>query len=837
MSIDEPDRRKPPEAGTDVPQSGAPSDGADAGDEDDGDRTVIFSPQELAAAQAAAEGQGEDAGPAAPEDDGDRTILFSPDEVAAAQPEASPEPPAEPESAPAAEDDGDRTVIFSPEEVDAARTAAPTDAPAEEDNDRTVVFTAADIAAAQGAAGQGAAPVSDDDGFGIPAAAAAAPAAAAVATPAAADEDDDRTRIAPATATPATPTAVEDDDDRTIVTTTAGVSAAGVQATTPTFTENQGFAPPPGTPDATPLSSLEPGTVINNMYRVEERLDQGGMGRVFRGVEIGTGEAVAIKVILPEMAEDDKVTQMFRREARTLRQLHHDAIVRYFAYVPPDARMNLHALVMGFIQGTKLSDRLVETGGLTQRQVVRLTTRLADGLERAHQIGVVHRDLSPDNVMLPDGDLGKAVIIDFGISRSSAVKEGTIGNEFAGKLKYVSPEQLGLFGGDAEAPSDVYSLGLLMMAMITGQPVPMGNSIADAVQKRQTLPDLKDIPLEFRDVLTKMLQPDPADRMPSMQAVIDHLSEFDGAITGLNSRRGTRAPVVDRAVPGLQALPSAARANVTEAPTDTTAQTELAAHAKQRGGFGFIAAIALVAALAGGGFVLFGDQMEQMLNPDEEEALTGEEAVAAGLAREEGSRAAFLAGAVPDECSFASRRAEGASAGVIEGFGAQVAGLRGVGADFGAQYGISPEVVTRSIPETHCAVLDFARAFQGTAGAPIEVTLAANVMSRTTGVVGAVHNSDGRANFLALVDPTGRMFSLMRQLDDPVGQQRRFSFRLPSATLGVYLLVVTASDSPLVRAGAMQDGALASEFLPLLTRELAVDGAGAVDIGYLELTR
>ncbi|MEM6897168.1 MAG: serine/threonine-protein kinase, partial [Pseudomonadota bacterium] len=507
--------------------------------EEDNDRTVMFTPEDLAAAKAAAGG----AAAAEPAADDDRTVMFSPEDLAAVQAAAAE---AGSDSAPAMDEDNDRTVMFSPEDLAAVQAASQTpeapDTPEEDDGDRTVMFSPDDVAAAAAASGAAAAATSDDDdGFGMPAAPPPKPAPAPPVAAAEPEEDDDRTRIAPAGAT-------DDDDDRTVITTARPRQRTGAPVSpptqTPTFTENPGFEPPAA--GATPLSSLEPGTVINNMYRVEERLDQGGMGRVFRGVEIGTGEAVAIKVILPEMAEDDKVTQMFRREARTLRQLHHDAIVRYFAYVPPDERMNLHALVMGFIQGTKLSDRLAEKGGLSNRQVVQLTMRLADGLEKAHQIGIVHRDLSPDNVMLPDGDLGKATLIDFGISRSSTVKDGTIGNEFAGKLKYVSPEQLGLYGGDAEGPSDVYSLGLLMIAMMTGKPVPMGNSIADAVQKRQGMPDLANVPLEFRELLGQMLQPDPAERMPSMQAVIDHLSEFDGAITGLGGRRGTRAPVADR---------------------------------------------------------------------------------------------------------------------------------------------------------------------------------------------------------------------------------------------------------------------------------------------------
>ncbi len=797
---------------------------------DDDDRTVMFTPDDLAAAQAAAQAPGA----AVDEDDADRTVMFSREDLAAVQAAAEGgghetiPPDGEPNLLSPEEEDPDRTVMFTPEDLAAVQAAAqnsaatpPTQAPAPaadiDDADRTVMFSPDDIAKAQGQAA--AIPGGDDDGFGGP-------------------------MMAPPVARPSAPTPppVDDDDDRTIITTAGPRPAPGAVVTGTgsgaTFTENPRYQPPVAGAIATPLTTLETGTVINNMYRVEESLDQGGMGRVFRGVEIGTGEAVAIKVILPEMAEDDKVAQMFRREARTLRQLHHDAIVRYFAYVPPDQNMNLHALVMGFIQGTKLSDKLAERGGLSQSEVVKLTMRLADGLERAHQIGVVHRDLSPDNVMLPDGDIEKAVLIDFGISRSSAVPEGTIGNEFAGKLKYVSPEQLGLYGGDAEGQSDVYSLGLLMMAMITGKPVPMGSSIADAVQKRQGLPDLSTMPLEFRDLLSEMLQPNPTDRTGSMQEVIDHLSAFDGATTGLGTRRGARPLIKDRAVPGLQAVPSAAHGGVTKAPGDNTTKAELAKATKKKGGVGFIAALVVVAGLAGGGYFAFGDQIQEMLAANAPEpAPTGADAVTAGLLRQPDSRATFLAEAVPGPCNFATRRSAGASAGVIEAFGVLAGPLRGLGSVFGEAYGLTPEVLTRTVPEAMCPVVDFAWTFQGTAGSGIEMSLSANVLPRTEGVVGTLQGSAGRQNFLALVDPNGRMFSLMRQLEDPIGEERRFAFRLSSATPGVYMLISTASDSPLVRAGAMQDGVPSADFLPLLTRELAADGQGAVDIAYVELTR
>ena len=211
--------------------------------------------------------------------------------------------------------------------------------------------------------------------------------------------------------------------------------------------------------------------------------------------------------------------------------------------------------------------------------------------------------------------------------------------------------------------------------------------------------------------------------------------------------------------------------------------------------------------------------------------------VADGLQRVTGSRATFLAETVPQECAYAVRRAHGQNAGLIEGFAENLAPLQNIGADFGVQFGSAPDVIPRAISPTQCSVLEFVHTFQGTRGAGIELALEANTNSRVDGVIGTLHGSSGRQNWLALIGPTGQVFSLMRQFDAPIGSQRRFAFRLPSATPGIYMLIATASDSTLIRAGALKDGTLAEDFLPLLRRELAVDGQGATDIAFLELTR
>src|SRR5262249_20591424 len=112
---------------------------------------------------------------------------------------------------------------------------------------------------------------------------------------------------------------------------------------------------------------------------------------------------------------------------------------------------------------------------LESEEVRLLLDRAADGLAAAHEKGVIHRDISPDNIILPGRDLSQAKIIDFGISKMADPEAKTIvGDDFAGKYSYVSPEQLGMFGGEVDARSDIYSLGLGLVAASRGKPLDVG---------------------------------------------------------------------------------------------------------------------------------------------------------------------------------------------------------------------------------------------------------------------------------------------------------------------------------------------------------------------------
>jgi serine/threonine-protein kinase len=242
------------------------------------------------------------------------------------------------------------------------------------------------------------------------------------------------------------------------------------------------------------------------------------MGEIYKGHNIQTGDVVAIKVMLPELTENAAAMALFRKEASALHSLHHEAIVRYYVFTVEPV-LQVPYLAMEFVEGQSLSD-LLKRGPLTIEAVGALKQRVSAGLQAAHERGVIHRDVSPDNIIIPGGDVGRAKIIDFGIARSTQMGEGTIiGGGFAGKYNYVSPEQLGLFGGNVTGKSDIYSLGLLLAEALTGQPINMGGSQVDVIEKRRKVPHLGAIDIRARPLIEKMLQPDPANRLESMAAV------------------------------------------------------------------------------------------------------------------------------------------------------------------------------------------------------------------------------------------------------------------------------------------------------------------------------
>jgi hypothetical protein len=308
-------------------------------------------------------------------------------------------------------------------------------------------------------------------------------------------------------------------------------------------------------------SAISLGTELNQTYRIDSLIGVGGMGEVFKGHNIQTGDPVAIKVVLPEYAQDEMILELFRKEARILNHLSHDAIVRYYVF-SIDPTIGRPYLAMEFVDGPSLAER-AKTSPLSADDCAHLLKRLADGLQKAHEAGVIHRDMSPDNVILPGGLVQNAKIIDFGIARSANVGGATLlGGSFAGKYSYVSPEQLGLFGGEVTAKSDIYSLALVMAAGLRGRPIDMSGSQLEVIEKRRAVPDLSDIPTALRGVLSAMLQPDPEARPASMAEVRDWFDKArDSKPTPQKDKPAgkpvARSPAPQRPSPGPMPTPAA----------------------------------------------------------------------------------------------------------------------------------------------------------------------------------------------------------------------------------------------------------------------------------------
>ncbi|MFK7836782.1 MAG: serine/threonine-protein kinase [Sulfitobacter sp.] len=610
--------------------------------------------------------------------------------------------------------------------------------------------------------------------------------------------------------------------------------------------------PMPTSRDASAISggttAMGIGTTINNNYRIEEVLKSGGMGSVYRGVEIGTGDPVAIKAILPELAEDEKAGQMFKREARTLRRLAHEAIVQYYNYVH-DRDLDQYFLVMEYIEGVPLADHLAQHGPLPVPEVWTLLKRLSAGLNKAHSQTVVHRDLSPDNVMLPGGDVEQARLIDFGIAKSNVVTEGTMHGQFAGKFKYVAPEQLGHFGGEIGPAADIYGLALLTAAASLGEPLAMGTSIVDAVTSRQQIPDLSHVPEALRPILSIMLEPDPADRPASMDEVRRMID--NPHMIPEQYRRGmpvvpqaTIPPSPHTAPPGLQ-MPGAAFAQTTMGHAKSVAPQPLPQHVVEepepssgkRALAVLLGSFAVICAALGYAAWEFGmlDEAEPAFRPALEMSETRE-----GIPPpQNNTRAGFLADFDAGACTYTTRVAIGQRAGMIEAFSATGGSFPGLPVAYEEQFGARPAVFARQVTDAQCAALDFARALQGRGREAPVLGMSADEIASGEAVTMRIGDVGAQSLWAALITPGGAVYNLTNRLSDPVGGRRSLSFGLNLAegsSALPQLVVLVASDRPLAQTATATEGELVSTLLPEVLDEIAArGGAASVSLGYVLL--
>lgn len=259
-------------------------------------------------------------------------------------------------------------------------------------------------------------------------------------------------------------------------------------------------------------------------YRLEKLLGQGGMARVYRGMDIGLRRYAAIKVIDTPYRQDEDYIARFEKEARAIAQLDHPHIVTVYRYGRAD---NLLYLAMRYIEGADLLvilDKYEKDGQLMPTaDVTRLVREIGSALDYAHKQGVVHRDIKPSNVML--NAEGSVYLTDFGLALLTDV--GTMG-KILGSPHYISPEQAVSSAG-AVSQSDLYSLGVILFRMVTGRlpfdhedvlELLMLHMTAEAPDPREFRPDVSPA---LAQVILRALAKEPAERYPSGRALSDAL--------------------------------------------------------------------------------------------------------------------------------------------------------------------------------------------------------------------------------------------------------------------------------------------------------------------------
>src|SRR6201995_1356252 len=228
------------------------------------------------------------------------------------------------------------------------------------------------------------------------------------------------------------------------------------------------------------------GTSLNGRYRLEARIAAGGRSTVYRALDETLERQVAVKLMNREVTSDSDQLERFRREARAVAQLSHPHIVGVIDAGEDDSRPYI---VFEYVEGETLKDRIRRMGRLPITEAVAYAIEIARALQAAHARHIVHRDVKPQNVLIDHE--GSAKVTDFGIARTLEEDGLTADVRFLGTTDYVSPEQA--LGQDVTGQSDLYSLGIVLYEMVTGEvPFKGENQVAVAMKHvREEIPDVQ----------------------------------------------------------------------------------------------------------------------------------------------------------------------------------------------------------------------------------------------------------------------------------------------------------------------------------------------------------
>jgi len=271
------------------------------------------------------------------------------------------------------------------------------------------------------------------------------------------------------------------------------------------------------------------GAMVGN-FKIIEKIGEGGMGAVFRGVDVMLEREVAIKMLRPELANQPQVVERFRSEAITLAKLNHPNIATLYSFL---RQGDDFFMVMEFVRGETLDDVIRKYGAMSVERAIAMFCHALEGIEHAHRLGIIHRDIKPANMMLTED--GTIKVMDFGIARVLGSARMTRQGSIVGTIEYMSPEQVR--GLESDARSDIYSLGILLYEMLTGR-VPffseseftlMKSQIEDAPTPPRTFSP--HIPLTVEQAIMRSLAKKPEARFQTAGEFRAILLQSIGAAT------------------------------------------------------------------------------------------------------------------------------------------------------------------------------------------------------------------------------------------------------------------------------------------------------------------
>ena len=282
------------------------------------------------------------------------------------------------------------------------------------------------------------------------------------------------------------------------------------------------------------------GETIAGRYEVEELVGHGGMSSVYKARDSLLERHVALKILHEQYNGDEDFVERFKREARSVAQLQHPNIVTVIDRGEEDGRQYI---VFEYIDGENLKERVVREGRLDVREALEIAVEVARGLAFAHEQGLVHRDVKPQNVLLNGDD--RAKVTDFGIARTVDMDGMTQTGTVLGTSNYIAPEQAS--GQRVDAHSDVYSLGAVLYELLAGDvPFPGESFVAVAMKHvHEPPPNLLDVregvPLRVAAAVDRALEKDPEQRFPTMDAFA---AELDACLAELERSDDGEATMV-----------------------------------------------------------------------------------------------------------------------------------------------------------------------------------------------------------------------------------------------------------------------------------------------------